>query len=102
MSWWVTKTASNGGSCAGDSWVSWGPYGSKKNRSPNECEKDDFKSCSVHLICGRRNGSTQTDERAVDRKSTRLNSSHVEISYAVFCLKKKKKKKKLIKKTTIK
>src|SRR5690349_23839070 len=28
-----------------------------------------------------------------DRKSTRLNSSHVEISYAVFCLKKKKDKK---------
>src|SRR5438874_7329700 len=28
-----------------------------------------------------------------DRKSTRLNSSHVEISYAVFCLKKKNKKK---------
>src|SRR5690349_24144001 len=27
---------------------------------------------------------------AADRKSTRLNSSHVEISYAVFCLKKKK------------
>src|SRR5690625_5939165 len=31
---------------------------------------------------------TKTDE---DRKSTRLNSSHVAISYAVFCLKKKKK-----------
>src|SRR5690349_21930712 len=30
--------------------------------------------------------------RRTDRKSTRLNSSHVEISYAVFCLKKKKKK----------
>src|SRR5690349_23786318 len=29
--------------------------------------------------------------RLEDRKSTRLNSSHVEISYAVFCLKKKKK-----------
>src|SRR5690606_41639945 len=29
-----------------------------------------------------------------DRKSTRLNSSHVKISYAVFCLKKKKKTKK--------
>src|SRR5690349_23086005 len=28
--------------------------------------------------------------RREDRKSTRLNSSHVEISYAVFCLKKKK------------
>src|SRR5215469_4619066 len=33
--------------------------------------------------------------RRRDRKSTRLNSSHVEISYAVFCLKKKKKKKKV-------
>src|SRR5690348_18452247 len=31
---------------------------------------------------------------AGDRKSTRLNSSHPSISYAVFCLKKKKKKKK--------
>src|SRR5207253_9726566 len=31
---------------------------------------------------------------AEDRKSTRLNSSHVAISYAVFCLKKKKKQKK--------
>src|SRR5690349_24575744 len=30
------------------------------------------------------------DAFQVDRKSTRLNSSHVEISYAVFCLKKKK------------
>src|SRR5688572_32452626 len=32
----------------------------------------------------------------VDRKSTRLNSSHSQISYAVFCLKKKKKNKKYI------
>src|SRR5689334_25000291 len=32
--------------------------------------------------------------READRKSTRLNSSHSSISYAVFCLKKKKKKKK--------
>src|SRR5688572_32255422 len=33
-------------------------------------------------------------ETAADRKSTRLNSSHSQISYAVFCLKKKKKNKK--------
>src|SRR5690554_7313178 len=33
--------------------------------------------------------------RMRDRKSTRLNSSHVRISYAVFCLKKKKKKKEI-------
>src|SRR6266702_8641271 len=37
-------------------------------------------------------GDLGADERmaALDRKSTRLNSSHVAISYAVFCLKKKK------------
>src|SRR5690606_41974300 len=33
-----------------------------------------------------------TGRKVQDRKSTRLNSSHVKISYAVFCLKKKKKK----------
>src|SRR5690349_23351948 len=39
-------------------------------------------------------GGRSASERTLlrrDRKSTRLNSSHVEISYAVFCLKKKKK-----------
>src|SRR3712207_8659188 len=34
---------------------------------------------------------TDRTHEAVDRKSTRLNSSHANISYAVFCLKKKKK-----------
>src|SRR6266576_4757646 len=38
--------------------------------------------------------STRPSRRWEDRKSTRLNSSHVEISYAVFCLKKKKSTKK--------
>src|SRR3712207_7158760 len=38
--------------------------------------------------------------RITDRKSTRLNSSHANISYAVFCLKKKKKKKKITRKDT--
>src|SRR5690349_22212619 len=36
--------------------------------------------------------STRLQCYSPDRKSTRLNSSHVEISYAVFCLKKKKKR----------
>src|ERR1035441_10771471 len=35
--------------------------------------------------------SVDAGERVIDRKSTRLNSSHLGISYAVFCLKKKKK-----------
>src|SRR5438874_8440042 len=45
--------------------------------------------CVSSSVTGCAQGSSKPD-----RKSTRLNSSHVEISYAVFCLKKKKKKKK--------
>src|SRR5262245_62841935 len=37
-------------------------------------------------------GKGRGDDPSTDRKSTRLNSSHLGISYAVFCLKKKKKK----------
>src|SRR2546426_7370120 len=37
-------------------------------------------------------GYAKADSALGDRKSTRLNSSHLVISYAVFCLKKKKKK----------
>src|SRR5688572_14572934 len=37
-------------------------------------------------------GPEETASQVTDRKSTRLNSSHSQISYAVFCLKKKKKK----------
>src|SRR5215217_8583062 len=52
--------------------------------------------------CGRRGGHQRLRRRhrleredvGRDRKSTRLNSSHANISYAVFCLKKKKKKNK--------
>src|SRR5690348_17480917 len=44
----------------------------------------DFNRSRSLLCCGQYKG---------DRKSTRLNSSHPSISYAVFCLKKKKKKK---------
>src|SRR3989440_2054777 len=41
------------------------------------------------LVCAPRRAHDEEE----DRKSTRLNSSHDQISYAVFCLKKKKKKK---------
>src|SRR5690606_40488021 len=37
-----------------------------------------------------RGGAPSSSPVSADRKSTRLNSSHVKISYAVFCLKKKK------------
>src|SRR2546426_7525068 len=58
---------------------------------------------SLQLICSRcntvqtrhsgaqRGGSGNDQSLGQDRKSTRLNSSHLVISYAVFCLKKKKK-----------
>src|SRR2546426_7552407 len=39
-----------------------------------------------------RQGTVESGISYLDRKSTRLNSSHLVISYAVFCLKKKKKK----------
>src|SRR5689334_24230881 len=55
-----------------------------------------------HLLQNQSFGQVQMigDLQRRDRKSTRLNSSHSSISYAVFCLKKKKKKKKdQIKKT---
>src|SRR6267378_6352359 len=42
-----------------------------------------------HLLAGRVRIAVDQNAQAADRKSTRLNSSHVEISYAVFCLKKK-------------
>src|SRR5438477_3083859 len=41
----------------------------------------------------RREDGAELADRELDRKSTRLNSSHMSISYAVFCLKKKKKRK---------
>src|SRR5256885_5282363 len=44
-------------------------------------------SQSAHLVAGARHA---VYARREDRKSTRLNSSHLVISYAVFCLKKKK------------
>src|SRR5256885_7573312 len=47
-------------------------------------------SCSTSA-CARAWSATRR-QAGVDRKSTRLNSSHLVISYAVFCLKKKKKK----------
>src|SRR3712207_8376805 len=50
---------------------------------------DSSKTCNgVCLFCLERNRSSEVSSQ--DRKSTRLNSSHANISYAVFCLKKKK------------
>src|SRR5690554_7456128 len=48
----------------------------------------EFEEVSGHRVLIKRGPGNR------DRKSTRLNSSHVRISYAVFCLKKKKKKEK--------
>src|SRR5256885_13073143 len=45
----------------------------------------DFTSLASELAKSRQRGIQAT----IDRKSTRLNSSHLVISYAVFCLKKK-------------
>src|SRR2546429_2206839 len=46
---------------------------------------------TTHYVMGGVRVDAETQMSSVDRKSTRLNSSHGYISYAVFCLKKKKK-----------
>src|SRR5699024_1921636 len=78
-----------------------------KNQEGNYISLDDFKGKNVVLYfypkdmtpgcttqaCDFRDAHKDfSDQNTVDRKSTRLNSSHVSISYAVFCLKKKRKK----------
>src|SRR5699024_12694417 len=51
-----------------------------------------FRWNSARLPCGSDLGDGSAHRGNIrDRKSTRLNSSHVSISYAVFCLKKKRK-----------
>src|SRR5436305_11522630 len=57
-------------------------------------EANGFGAGRQRLGCGCCPGRLRRDcpkHRSLDRKSTRLNSSHVRISYAVFCLKKKNK-----------
>src|SRR2546422_4550628 len=60
------------------------PYCDGRPAEQRECEQDAAE-CDVQA-------APHPDDE--DRKSTRLNSSHGYISYAVFCLKKKKKKQK--------
>src|SRR5437773_9320748 len=54
-------------------------------------ERTDFYSCSLIFVRFVRFIRYSPYHTIGDRKSTRLNSSHITISYAVFCLKKKKK-----------
>src|SRR5437870_7862582 len=62
-------------------------------RSPLEIARDHRGAAKTDDNSDRRHHQALTAVGVVvgDRKSTRLNSSHVAISYAVFCLKKKKK-----------
>src|SRR5690554_5558137 len=55
----------------------------KRNKGAGGVDKMEMDELLEHL-------KTHREEILTDRKSTRLNSSHVRISYAVFCLKKKK------------
>src|SRR5436305_9462625 len=63
------------------------------------CDLQPIDFAMVARACGATGLSVDRPEECgrvleqADRKSTRLNSSHVRISYAVFCLKKKKKQK---------
>src|SRR5689334_23386239 len=59
-----------------------------------------IETASVFTCAHCAKSSTMPSSTSKDRKSTRLNSSHSSISYAVFCLKKKKKKNKTTKENT--
>src|SRR3712207_8565401 len=52
--------------------------------------REDDRPGLVELVAAIGDAVAADDLAVVDRKSTRLNSSHANISYAVFCLKKKK------------
>src|SRR5215211_9322837 len=60
---------------------------------PQDRERGDGRHDEHDPLCGQ-TGARDGHDGGQDRKSTRLNSSHTVISYAVFCLKKKKKKQK--------
>src|SRR5437773_8415453 len=53
--------------------------------------KNDYGWNQSHAVAAKKVAQLE-GVKIIDRKSTRLNSSHITISYAVFCLKKKKKK----------
>src|SRR5699024_11868868 len=61
----------------------------RKDSTSVKREGGDFISALINDVKGMKIGIPKD---YLDRKSTRLNSSHVSISYAVFCLKKKTKK----------
>src|SRR5256885_10285855 len=65
-------------------------FRSRRPRSGSRASFTRLVACSRRRSCWRRTPVGVTTPRR-DRKSTRLNSSHLVISYAVFCLKKKKK-----------
>src|SRR5207302_10454846 len=58
-----------------------------------EMRMSSSRSAIRGSACHRTSWRRSSNRFSRDRKSTRLNSSHVKISYAVFCLKKKKNKK---------
>src|SRR5207245_11184297 len=61
----------------------------RSNADPRYGSALSFRSDRCLFLCFDRLGATARYLLAEDRKSTRLNSSHGSISYAVFCLKKK-------------
>src|SRR5690349_23622917 len=67
------------------------PWGRKTRSRGSSATSASSSTSGTCRKSTRRRWARRTRAYSSDRKSTRLNSSHVEISYAVFCLKKKKK-----------
>src|SRR5699024_11797593 len=73
-----------------------GKQAAKRWKDPNQKEYQEAARAPLEKANRQRSYSTDENKARIqllvsrDRKSTRLNSSHVSISYAVFCLKKKR------------
>src|SRR3712207_6944180 len=81
---YTTLFRSGGGACSYD------PSPDPLTAAMNWSDYEDSAACGAYVLVKAANGKSITVRITnLDRKSTRLNSSHANISYAVFCLKKK-------------
>src|SRR2546422_10809887 len=71
--------------------ISYRTLGRMRGKPTSSMPGEDSCRCQTHAFMGSQPVARAAPSPPPDRKSTRLNSSHGYISYAVFCLKKKKK-----------
>src|SRR5205085_9366781 len=82
---WVGRSVAPGAGKGNPTSQGWPMTRRPRQRGPDSIISDEIGGRRMEIKM------TEIANNGIDRKSTRLNSSHSQISYAVFCLKKKKK-----------